>query len=90
MVTRRPGGYTYPETVGAERQTQPELFTGWAFVLNHPDLCEVPHQCGSGDFNDEVKLGVYDFAGVIDQLSACFRRGLPIARRIGDRLLPEG
>ena len=69
LVTPEAGSYTYPEGIGQERQAQPEVFTGWAFVFNHPELCATPHQCGPDDFNDQVKFGIYNFGGTVNQIS---------------------
>jgi hypothetical protein len=69
LDTPEAGSYVYPETIGTERQAQPEAFTGWAFVFNHPELCQTPYQCGPADFNEQVKAGVYNFAGTTNQLS---------------------
>ena len=69
LTTPEAGSYTYPETIKKKHQAQPEAFTGWAFVFNHPELCATPHQCGPGDFNDQVKFGIYNFAGTVNQIS---------------------
>ena len=71
MPTPEAGSYTYPETVPAERQAQPEVFTGWAFVFNNPEQCVTnpePPRCGPQDFNDKVKFGVYTFGGHVNSL----------------------
>ena len=71
IPTPEPGSYTYPETVPLERQAQPEVFTGWAFVFNNPEHCVTnpePPRCGPGDFNEEVKVGVYTFGGHVASL----------------------
>jgi hypothetical protein len=73
LVTPEAGSYTYPETVTAERQAQPEAFTGWVFIFNNPDKCvsnpgeQFP--CGPADFNDEVRAGVYNFSGFTNSLA---------------------
>lgn len=69
LLTPEAGSYTYPETVPAEKQVQPEVFTGWAFVFNYPELCETPFECGANDFNESVKAGVYNFGGMTNSLS---------------------
>jgi len=69
LLTPEAGDYTYPENVGATQQQQPEVFTGWAFVFNYPELCETPYECGANDFNDTVKAGVYNFGGMTNSLS---------------------
>ena len=69
LITPEAGTYTYPDTIKQKRQAQPEAFTGWAFVFNHPELCATPHQCGPGDFNDQVRFGIYNFAGTTNQIS---------------------
>jgi hypothetical protein len=69
LVTPEAASYTYPEGIEADRQAQPELFTGWAFIFNNPELCETPYECGMPDFNDQVKTGVYNFAGFTNQLT---------------------
>ena len=72
LTTPEAGGYRYPETVPAERQAQPEVFTGWVFIFNNPENCtsfpgtEFP--CGAQDFNDEVKAGAYNFSGTTNAL----------------------
>ena len=72
LITPEAGSYTYPETVPGERQAQPEVFTGWVFVFNNPELCKsnpgTEFPCGGQDFNDEVKAGAYNFSGTINQL----------------------
>jgi hypothetical protein len=72
LLTPEPGTYTYPEDVPADRQAAPESFTGWAFVFNHPEFCKTsaePPFCGSDDFNDQVKFGIYNFGGFSAGLS---------------------
>jgi hypothetical protein len=70
LITPEAGSYTYPETIGKERQAQPEAFTGWAFIFNNPQFCETPFECGPADVGDpDVKFGVYNFAGTTNQLS---------------------
>jgi hypothetical protein len=62
METPTPGTYNYPDSVPADRQVGPEIFTGWAFVFANPDECSVP--CNGDDFgNPDVGAGVYNFAG---------------------------
>lgn len=72
LITPEAGSYTYPETVPGERQAQPEVFTGWVFIFNNPELCQsnpgTEFPCGGQDFNDEVKAGAYNFSGTINQL----------------------
>jgi len=72
LITPESGSYTYPETVPGERQAQPEVFTGWVFIFNNPELCQsnpgTEFPCGGQDFNDEVKAGAYNFSGTINQL----------------------
>lgn len=73
LTTPEAGTYTYPETVPAERQAQPEAFTGWVFIFNNPNKCvsnpgeQFP--CGPADFNDEVRAGVYNFSGFTNSLA---------------------
>ncbi|MGD8485965.1 MAG: hypothetical protein PVG27_06400 [Chloroflexota bacterium] len=69
LMTPKAGSYTYPETIKQKQQRQPEVFTGWAFVFNYPELCETPYECGANDFNENVKAGVYNFAGTTNSLS---------------------
>ena len=69
LTTPDAGSYTYPETIAAEAQAQPEVFTGWAFVFNYPEFCATPYECGGDDFNETVKAGVYNFSGTTNQLS---------------------
>jgi hypothetical protein len=69
LLTPKAGSYTYPETISENQQRQPEVFTGWAFVFNYPELCETPYECGANDFNETVKAGVYNFAGTTNSLS---------------------
>ena len=67
MPTPAPGSYAYPDPnrfqpsviVGA-----PEVFTGWAFIFNYPDLC-TDGACGSDDIgaNTDARGGAYNFAG---------------------------
>ena len=52
LITPEAGGYTYPENIGEAQRQQPEVFTGWAFVFNYPELCETPYECGANDFNE--------------------------------------
>lgn len=68
LMTPEAGSYTYPEGMKQKQKAQPEAFTGWAFVFNYPEFCATPYQCGPGDFNDQVKFGVYNFAGSTNQL----------------------
>ena len=72
IPTPEPRSYTYPEGVPLERQAYPEAFTGWVGIFNHPELCttsETPPFCGAGDRNDEVKWGMYHFAGHASSLT---------------------
>ena len=69
LTTPEAGSYTYPEPIGKKMQQQPEVFTGWAFVFNYPELCATPYECGAGDFNDRVKGGVYNFGGTTNSLT---------------------
>jgi hypothetical protein len=69
LQTPEAGSYTYPESIGEGQRQQPEIFTGWAFVFNYPELCDTPYECGANDFNETVKAGVYNFGGVTNSLS---------------------
>jgi hypothetical protein len=69
LMTPKAGSYTYPETIARNEQRQPEVFTGWAFVFNYPELCATPYECGANDFNEAVKAGVYNFGGSTNQFS---------------------
>jgi hypothetical protein len=72
MPTPEPGSYNYPEGIPAESQAGPEIFTGWAFIFNHPENCvsfPEPPRCGPDDFTDESKASVYNFAGHASSLS---------------------
>ncbi len=74
MATPGPGSYNYPpanpfQTVAPVPGT-PEVFTGWAFIFNHPERCAVPFQCVPGNpsaLNDFAANrgdgGAYNFAG---------------------------
>jgi hypothetical protein len=74
MPTPVPGSYNYPppnqfQTVAPVPGT-PEVFTGWAFIFNHPENCLVPNQCvppppGGPAPNDFTRArgGAYNFAG---------------------------
>lgn len=72
LITPEAGSYKYPDTIPAERQSQPEVFTGWVFIFNNPEQCtsfpgtEFP--CGGDDFNDQVKAGAYNFSGITNSL----------------------
>jgi hypothetical protein len=72
LITPEAGSYTYPDTVAAERQAQPEVFTGWVFIFNNPENCtsfpDTEFPCGGADFNDDVKAGAYNFSGVTNSL----------------------
>lgn len=69
LITPEAGSYTYPETIPEGKRFQPEVFTGWAFVFNYPELCETPYECGANDFNETVKAGVYNFGGTTNSLA---------------------
>ncbi len=72
IPTPLPGSYAYPEDIPPERWAYPEAFTGWAAIFNNPELCttsETPPYCGPGDRNDEVKYGMYHFAGHTSSLT---------------------
>jgi hypothetical protein len=59
MMTPEPGSYSYPDGI---EPGAPEVFTGWAFVFNHPENCSDP--CGPDDLgNPDVVGSVYNFAG---------------------------
>lgn len=74
MPTPAPGTYNYPpanpfQTVAPVPGT-PEVFTGWAFVFNHPERCAIPFHCVPGNpsaLNDFAANlgdgGVYNFSG---------------------------
>jgi hypothetical protein len=72
MPTPEPGSYHYPEGIPPEAQAAPEIFTGWAFIFNHPENCvsfaEVP-RCGPDDFTEEAMASVYNFSGHASSLS---------------------
>jgi hypothetical protein len=72
LITPEAGSYKYPDTIAADSQAQPEVFTGWVFVFNNPDKCasfpDTAFPCGPEDFNDEVKFGAYNFSGVSNSL----------------------
>lgn len=60
MPTPESGSYVYADgTVPGA----PEVFTGWAFVFNYPDLC-TDGVCDGDDLGDTLAQGgVYNFAG---------------------------
>lgn len=74
MPTPVPGSYMYPppnpfQTVAPVPGT-PEVFTGWMFFFNNPELCAIPNACvppppGAPEPNDfsRAQGGVYNFAG---------------------------
>lgn len=68
MPTPVPHNYDYPDPNPPFQPTvfegHPEVFTGWAFVFNYPDLCS-GGACNSDDIGpDKPALGgVYNFAG---------------------------
>lgn len=61
----QPNTYTYPPEGVPTPSASPEVFTGWAFVFNHPENCAAgPGNCSGPDlFNPAVGAGVYNFAG---------------------------
>jgi hypothetical protein len=61
----QPNYYEYPPLGVVTPSASPEVFTGWAFVFNHPENCENgPGKCSGPDlFNEDVEAGVYNFAG---------------------------
>jgi hypothetical protein len=66
MPTPTPFTYNYPPPNAFQPTVimgAPEVFTGWAFVFNYPDLCSVP--CDSNDLGVNVPAlgGAYNFAG---------------------------
>jgi len=66
MPTPIPFTYNYPPPNAFQPTVimgAPEVFTGWAFVFNYPDLCSDP--CDSNDLGvDKPALGgAYNFAG---------------------------
>lgn len=68
MPTPTPFSYNYPAPNAFQPMVlmgAPEVFTGWAFVFNYPDLCSDP--CDSNDLGmDKPALGgAYNFAGHI-------------------------
>jgi len=60
----QPNTYVYPAEVPTP-SASPEVFSGWAFVFNHPDECAGgPGNCSGPDlFDPDVGAGVYNFAG---------------------------
>ncbi len=66
MPTPPPGSYTYPDPNAFQDRVEmgrPEVFTGWAFIFNYPDMCNGP--CDSDDIGMDkpAKGGAYNFAG---------------------------
>lgn len=66
MPTPEPGSYNYPPPSRFQSSVlmgHPEVFTGWAFIFNFPDLCSFP--CNSDDIGADkpAKGGVYNFSG---------------------------
>jgi hypothetical protein len=61
----QPNTYTYPAEGVTTPSASPEVFTGWAFVFNNPDQCELgAGNCSGPDlFNLDVGAGVYNIAG---------------------------
>ncbi|MFV2064380.1 MAG: hypothetical protein ACC726_12855, partial [Chloroflexota bacterium] len=83
MTLPEPGSYPYPEGVPAEQQAAPEVFTGWLFVFNYPEICVTsaePPFCGPDDFNDRVRFGVHNFAGGTSSLAQHSGAGRPAPR----------
>jgi hypothetical protein len=67
MPTPAPGSYTYPPPNAFQPTVwvgHPEVFTGWAFVFNYPDLCS-DGVCDGDDIGADTPArgGVYNFAG---------------------------
>ena len=67
MPTPAPGSYAYPPPNPFQATVEvgkPEVFTGWAFVFNYPDLCS-DDACGSDDIGADkpARGGAYNFAG---------------------------
>jgi hypothetical protein len=66
LPTPAPFSYNYPAS-GAFQPTvimgAPEVFTGWVFVFNYPDLCSDP--CDSNDLGLSAPAlgGAYNFGG---------------------------
>lgn len=74
MPTPQPGTYTYP---AGRAEGQPEVFTLWVFVFNHPELCSSP--CDMDDLGDTpAKGGVYNGGGHVASGAS-----MTIAGRIG-------
>lgn len=72
MRTPEPGSYHYPDGVNPAVGGGPEIFTGWAFIFNHPEHCvsfPEPPRCGPDDFTDEVLVSVYNFGGHLSSLA---------------------
>lgn len=62
MPAPAPGSYTYaPGTI----EGHPEVFTLWAFVFNHPELCNGP--CNGDDLGMDkpAQGGAYNVGGVV-------------------------
>jgi hypothetical protein len=69
MPTPAPGSYAYPPPNAFQPTVvvgHPEVFTGWAFVFNYPDLCS-DGVCGSNDIGagTAARGGVYNIAGQV-------------------------
>jgi hypothetical protein len=67
MPTPAPGTYNYPPPNAFQPTVlvgHPEVFTGWAFVFNYPELCS-DGVCDGNDIgaNTPARGGVYNFAG---------------------------
>lgn len=89
MPTPAPGSYTYPPPNLFQATMEigkPEVFTGWAFVFNYPDLCS-DGVCNSDDIGADTPArgGVYNFAG-----HAAAGRNLTLAGHISNGDTPFG
>lgn len=63
MPAPQPGDYVYPAGI---EPGQPEVFTMWAFVFNHPENCS-DGICGPDDVSDPaVGFGAYNAAGHVN------------------------
>ncbi len=70
MDTPIPGDYVYPE--GIEPGDR-EVFTLWAFVFNHPELCTDP--CDADDLTGPAAAAAYGVDGVVARGDKIVLRG---------------
>ena len=65
MPVPYPGTYNYPPGNAFQPNVYigaPEVFTGWMFIFNHPELCSAP--CNGDDVGDTpAQGGAYNFGG---------------------------